>query len=88
MSITEFVVREQAGHWQVCHGGRLMGEWPSQFEALCFAEALAHAAAARGQRARLLVGELDGHPIEFPVIGPRPRAAPHQGIEKAPPKRG
>jgi hypothetical protein len=56
MSISEFIVREQAGHWQVWHDGRLVSDWPSQFEALCIAEALAHAAAARGERARLLVG--------------------------------
>jgi len=83
MSISEFIVREQAGHWQVWQGGLLVGDWPSQFEALCGAEAMAHAAAARGQRARLLVGDL-----EFSVIEPRPRAAPEQGAEKVSPKPG
>ena len=88
MSISEFVVREQADLWQVWHDGRLVSDQPSQFEGLCIAERLAHAAAARGERARLFVGELDSHPIEFPAIEPRPQAAPEQGMEKAPPERG
>jgi len=54
-------------------------------EALHVAEALAHAAALRGKRSKVLVGDLDGAPIEFPVIGP----AKAPGIEKAPaPKAG
>jgi hypothetical protein len=88
MSIREFVVREQAGLWQVWHDGRLVSDQRSQFEGLCIAEGLAHAAAGRGERARLFVGEFDSHPIEFLAIEPRLRAAPEQGIEKAPPERG
>ena len=46
-------------------GNRLVSGQPSQMEALGLAEALASAAAARGEPTKILVGELDGEPIEF-----------------------
>ena len=46
-------------------GDRLISGQPSQMAALGVAEALAGAAAARGEPAKILVGDLDGEPIEF-----------------------
>ena len=65
MSIHEYVVRERDGLWEVRLGERLISGQPTQKEALEVAEALAHAAAARGEPAKILVGDLDGEPIEF-----------------------
>ena len=67
----QYVVRHVDGLWHVRCDGRLVGGQPTQLEALHIAEALAGAAAARGERSRILVGDLDGEPIEFPAIGPR-----------------
>jgi hypothetical protein len=71
----EYVVRQVDGLWHVRCDGRLVGGQPTQMDALRVAEALAGAAAARGERARILVGDLDGSPIEFPTIEPRPNPA-------------
>jgi hypothetical protein len=65
MSMHEYVVRQQGGLWGVWLGDRLVSGQPSQMEALGLAEALAGAAAARGEPAKILVGDLDGEPIEF-----------------------
>jgi hypothetical protein len=65
MSIHEYVVREQEGLWGVWLGDRLISGQPTQMAALGVAEALAGAAAARGEPAKILVGDLDGSPIEF-----------------------
>ena len=70
MSTHEYVVREVAGLWHVRCDGRLVSGQPTQMAALHIAEALAGAAAARGERSRIFVGDLDGSPIEFPTIGP------------------
>jgi hypothetical protein len=75
MPIQEFVVRERDGLWEVRLDHRLLSGQATQMEALHVAEALAHAAALRGERSRILVGDLDGSPIEFPVIGPAKRQA-------------
>ena len=65
MSMNEYIVRQQGGLWGVWLGDRLISGQPSQMEALGLAEALAGAAAARGTPAKILVGDLDGEPIEF-----------------------
>jgi hypothetical protein len=65
MSNREYVVREQDGLWGVWLGDRLISGQPTQMAALGVAEALAGAAAARGEPAKILVGDLDGSPIEF-----------------------
>jgi len=41
--------------------------------ALGVPQALAQAGAVRGDRSTILVGDLDGEPIEFPTIGPARR---------------
>jgi hypothetical protein len=74
MSILEYVVRERDGLWEVRLGDRLLTGQPSQFEAFLIADALAHAGARRGERSKVLVGDLDGYPIEFPEV--RPAAEP------------
>ena len=71
----EYVVRQQDGLWQVWLGDRLVSGQPSQMAALGVAEALAGAAAARGEPAKILVGDLDGSPIEFWSAPPWPEAA-------------
>ena len=65
MSIHEYVVREQDGLWGVWLGDQLISGQPTHMAALGVAEALAGAAAARGEPAKILVGDLDGEPIEF-----------------------
>jgi hypothetical protein len=75
MSIQEYVVRQRGGLWEVWLDGKLVSGQPTQMQALNIAEALAHAAAARGERSRILVGELDGSPIEFPIIEPLAQTA-------------
>ena len=75
MPIQEYVVRLQKGLWEVWLGDRLLSGQPTQMQALHVAEALAHAAAVRGKRSKILVGDLDGNPIEFPTIEPRAQPA-------------
>jgi hypothetical protein len=75
MPIQEYVVRERDGLWEVRLDDRLLSGQPTQMEAYYVAEALARAAALRGKRSKVLVGDLDGAPIEFPVIGPAKRRA-------------
>jgi hypothetical protein len=74
MPIREYFIRQADGLWQVRLGGRLLSGQPTQIEALQAAEALARYAALRGERSRILVEDLGGSPIEFPVIGPRGRS--------------
>ena len=71
----EFVVRHADGLWHVRCDGRLVAGQPTEMAALLVAEALAGAAAARGEGSRILVGDVDGSPIEFPAIEPRPKPA-------------
>ena len=70
MPTLEYVVRLQDGLWEVRLRDRLVSGQPTQMAALSVAQALAHAGALRGERSRILVGDLDGTSIEFPVIGP------------------
>jgi hypothetical protein len=71
----EYVICQVDDLWHVRRDGRLVTGQPSQMDALSVAQSLASAAAARGERSRILVGELDGHPIEFSVIEPAKRRA-------------
>ncbi len=70
MPIQEYVVQERDGLWQVLLGDHLLSDQPTQMDALHEAEALANAGALRGERSRIVVGDLDGRPIEFPLIEP------------------
>ena len=58
------------------HNAELLGAEATQAEAMYLAEALAYSAAARGKRSKILVGELDGVPLEFPTIEPRGQPVP------------
>jgi hypothetical protein len=69
--IHEYVVRERDGLWEVRLEGRLLSGQSTQMRAYYVAEALAHAAALRGKRSKVLVGDLDGGPIEFPTVEPQ-----------------
>ena len=75
MPTLEYVVRLQDGLWEVRLEDRLLSVQPTQMAALSVADALAHAAALRGERSRILVGDLDSAPIEFPVIEPAKKRA-------------
>jgi hypothetical protein len=75
MPIQEYFVRERDGLWEVRLEDRLLSSQSTQLEAFHVAEALAYAGAVRGERSKILVGDLDGSPIEFPVIGPAVDAA-------------
>jgi hypothetical protein len=77
--IQDFVLRLQNGLWVIRHGERLLSGYPTYLQALGAAEILAHAAADRGERARILLGRLDNRPIEFPIVEP-----PDAAEEKAP----
>ena len=67
MVIQEFVVRQQDGLWEVRLGRRLLSGQPTRREAICVADALARAAAMRGQLAKILVGTFDGVAIELAI---------------------
>ena len=54
MSMHEYVVRQQDGLWGVWLGDRLVSGYSTQMEALHVAEALAGAAAPRGEAAKIL----------------------------------
>jgi hypothetical protein len=70
MPTHEYVIRLQDGLWEVRLEERLLSGQPTQMAALSVAQALAHAAALRGDRSKIFVGDLDGTNIEFPTIGP------------------
>ena len=80
----EYVIRQVNGVWHVQCDGRLVSGQASEIDALHVAEALAGAAAVRGEPSRIHVGDLDGSPIEFPIIEPSAWSA----IEEAPPGAG
>jgi len=75
MDSEEIVVRFQDNIWQVRLGNRLLSGQPTQAAALSVAQAIAHAAADRGSRSRILICDLDGSSIEFSVIEPAKRRA-------------
>ena len=75
MQTHEYVVRLVDGLWQVRFDSRLVSGQPTQMDALSVAPALAHAGALRGEQSRIVVGDLDGESIEFPMIGPVKRQA-------------
>ena len=71
MSIQELVVRFRDNIWQVSFGDHLLAGQPTQMGAISVAHAIAHAAAARGVRSKILVVDVDGSGIEFPIIEPQ-----------------
>ena len=75
MPIQEVVVRFQDRIWQVSVGDHLLSGQPTQMAAISVAYAIAHAATVRGSRTKILVVDVDGSSIEFPVIAPRSQPA-------------
>jgi hypothetical protein len=71
----EFVIRAKGPSWQIWLGEGLLGTEPTQMRALSVAQALAQMAVRRGIESKIVVGDLDGLPIEFSVIGPALRRA-------------
>jgi hypothetical protein len=69
LAIQECVVRLQGGLWEIRLGDRLLTSQATQPAALEVAEALAYAAALRGERWKILVDDHDA-PTEHP--GRRP----------------
>ena len=70
MPIQELAVGFNDGVWEVRVGDHQLATRPTQMEALSTARTIADAAAVRGVRSKIIVGNLDGHPIEFPMIEP------------------
>jgi len=70
MSLQDYVIRLQSGLWEIRLGDQVLGGQPTQMAALSVADTLAYAAALRGKRSRIVVGDLDGSSIEFPIIEP------------------
>ena len=70
MSLQDYVIRLQSGLWEIRLGDQLIGGQPTKLSALHVADALAHGAAVRGKRSRILVADPDGSSIEPPIIEP------------------
>ena len=70
MSILEYAVCLCDNLWEVWLDGRLLSGQPTQREALNVAEVLAHAAALRGERSKILANTPGGLTVEFPTIEP------------------
>ena len=68
-----YIVRLRDDLWEVRLDGRLLSGQPTRRQALSVAEVLAHAAALRGDRSKILVGTMDGVTIEFPTVMPEAR---------------
>jgi len=75
MSMREYVVRQQGGLWQVWLGDRLVSGHPTRTEAVSVAEVLAQGAVARGERAKILAGTMDGVAVEIPLREPQHQRA-------------
>jgi len=74
MSNQELVIRFQDNIWQVRLGDHLLAGQPTQMAAISVAHTIAHAAASRGAGSKILVVDVDGSSIEFPVIEPAGRS--------------
>ena len=75
MSIHKYVVREQDGLWEVRLDDRLVSGHPTRTEAVSVAEVLAQGAVARGERAKILAGTMDGVAVEIPLREPKRQSA-------------
>ena len=75
MSILEYVVRQQDALWEVWLGDRLVSGHPTRTEAVGVAEVLAQGAVARGERAKILAGTMDGVAVEIPLREPKRQSA-------------
>ena len=75
MSIHKYVVREQDGLWEVRLDDRLVSGHPTRMAAVGVAEVLAQGAVARGERAKILAGTMDGVAVEIPLREPQHQRA-------------
>ncbi len=75
MSILEYVIRQQDVRWEVWLGDRLVSRHPTRTEAVSVAEVLAQGAVARGERAKILAGTMDGVAVEIPLREPKRQRA-------------
>jgi hypothetical protein len=57
--LQEYVVRERDGLWEVRLGDRLVSGHPTYDQASTIAATLAHAATARGERAKVILGRTE-----------------------------
>jgi len=70
MPIQEYIIRQQAGLWEVRLGSRLLSGQLTQRAALNVAENLAKAGSLRGERWKILIGDDEEDLLEGPI---RPR---------------
>ena len=76
MRTQQYVVCLDEDLWEVCLDGQLLSVQPTRREALNVAEALARAAALRGERSKILAGIMDGRgSVELPAIEPEAQPA-------------
>jgi hypothetical protein len=75
MPIQELVVGLKDDVWEVRVGNHLLSDQPTQMAAVSAAQTIACAAAVLGVRTKIIVGDLDGKPIEFPITEPRAQTA-------------
>jgi hypothetical protein len=76
MHTHEYVVCLNDELWEVCLDGRLLSAHPTRREALNVVDALAGAAALRGERSKILAGIMDGvGAVELPTIEPEAQPA-------------
>jgi len=76
MRTHEYVVCLNDDLWEVCLNGRLLSAQPTRREALNVADILAHGAALRGQRSKILADIVDGRgTVELPTIEPEAQGA-------------
>jgi len=75
MSILEYVIRQQDVRGEVWLGDRLVSGHPTRTEAVSAAEVLAQGAVARGERAKILAGTMDGVAVEIPLREPKRQRA-------------
>ena len=75
MLMQELVVSLRDDVWGVQLGNHLLAVRPTQMAAVSVAQTIARAAAVHGVRSKILVRDLDGSPIEFPMIEPRNQPA-------------
>jgi hypothetical protein len=70
MPTYEYLIRYAGGLWQIRRGGDLVGAEQHKMDALHVAQALVRAGADRGEHSKILVADIKGSTIEFPMIRP------------------
>jgi hypothetical protein len=67
MPTYEYLIRYVDGLWQIRRGGHLVGAKQHKMDALQLAKALVRNGADRGEQSKILVADIKGSTIEFPM---------------------